>query len=130
MAPGISPPRVISGWALCRDLGAGRRAEAGLFAVLPHHGGGGDALRTQRASDFDLDSRHEEPRRSRHERRLFRRRRVSGGTQGASLATSLGQELLQMSEPEVRLEFLLPHEVRARLAARPFVYLPLGTIEW
>ena len=35
-----------------------------------------------------------------------------------------------MSPPEARLEYLLPHEIRARLAERPVVYLPLGTIEW
>lgn len=35
--------------------------------------------------------------------------------------------------PEVqghRLELLRPHEIRAALADRPVVYLPLGTIEW
>ena len=35
-----------------------------------------------------------------------------------------------MSQSEARLEFLLPHEIRARLAERSVVYLPLGTIEW
>ena len=35
-----------------------------------------------------------------------------------------------MSRTEARLEFLLPHEIRARLAERAVVYLPLGTIEW
>jgi len=35
-----------------------------------------------------------------------------------------------MSGIEARLEFLLPHEIRARLAERSVVYLPLGTIEW
>lgn len=35
-----------------------------------------------------------------------------------------------MSAPEARLEYLLPHEIRARLSEQPVVYLPLGTIEW
>jgi creatinine amidohydrolase len=35
-----------------------------------------------------------------------------------------------MSATEVRLELLLPHEIRARLNDRAVVYLPLGTIEW
>lgn len=35
-----------------------------------------------------------------------------------------------MSGIEARLEFMLPHEIRARLSERSVVYLPLGTIEW
>jgi creatinine amidohydrolase len=35
-----------------------------------------------------------------------------------------------MSQTEARLEFLLPDEIRGRLADRSVVYLPLGTIEW
>jgi creatinine amidohydrolase len=35
-----------------------------------------------------------------------------------------------VNQPEPRLEFLLPHEIRARLDERSVVYLPLGTIEW
>lgn len=35
-----------------------------------------------------------------------------------------------MAEEKVRYFELLPHEFRARLAARPVGYLPLGTIEW
>lgn len=30
----------------------------------------------------------------------------------------------------VRLEYLLPHQIRQIMAERPVVYLPLGTIEW
>lgn len=33
-------------------------------------------------------------------------------------------------ENALRLELLRPHEIRAALAARSLVYLPLGTIEW
>jgi creatinine amidohydrolase len=33
-------------------------------------------------------------------------------------------------EPNVQYLELLPHEFRARLAARPVGYLPLGTLEW
>lgn len=35
-----------------------------------------------------------------------------------------------MSAEKVRYVELLPHEFRARLAARPVAYLPLGTLEW
>ncbi len=35
-----------------------------------------------------------------------------------------------MSAAEARLEFLAPEDIGARLAVRPVVYLPLGTIEW
>jgi creatinine amidohydrolase len=30
----------------------------------------------------------------------------------------------------VQLEMMLPHDIREAIAARPVVYLPLGTIEW
>jgi creatinine amidohydrolase len=46
----------------------------------------------------------------------------------------LAEEFLQMSGSSafdsVRYEFLLPHELRAILANRPVVYVPLGTYEW
>jgi len=35
-----------------------------------------------------------------------------------------------MPTPKVRYDELLPHEFRARLAACPVAYLPLGTLEW
>ena len=30
----------------------------------------------------------------------------------------------------VRLDLLLPFQIRERLAANPLVFIPLGTIEW
>jgi creatinine amidohydrolase len=42
------------------------------------------------------------------------------------------EEIVRQHEKEERhrLEFLLPRDIRERLAERPVVYLPLGTIEW
>jgi creatinine amidohydrolase len=35
-----------------------------------------------------------------------------------------------MTNEHLRLELLRPHEIRAALAARSLIYVPLGTIEW
>lgn len=60
-----------------------------------------------------------------HSRRSF----IRAGVCGASLAVS-GAGAAQPEKQKVLYGELLPHEFRARLAARPIAYLPLGTLEW
>jgi creatinine amidohydrolase len=52
-------------------------------------------------------------------------------TGGVSAAGASGEpEPKPTAAEKVRYAELLPHEFRARLAARPIAYLPLGTLEW
>ena len=61
----------VSRRTLRRDVGARRSAKARVRAFLSNAGGGGDALRVERARSLNAHSGHEKSRRSRHEHRLL-----------------------------------------------------------
>ena len=61
----------VSRRALRRNAGARRSPETRVRAFLSNAGGGGDALRVERARSLNADSGHEKSRRSRHEYRLL-----------------------------------------------------------